>query len=274
MTIAAIAYRDLSSNLKANVTEALKHHPEYEKWAQSYQTNSPFDLPAYVFMRASTWPDEIKRHGNQYDHPQWHYVNLPLIPPNFPNQPSPSPNNDIVFAIGECEKMLKDKNTDPDARAVYLSWLIHLVGDIHQPLHCVSLVNSNYAAPSGDKGGNAFFVKPYEKGVSLHSIWDKGLGSSSNPRTEYNQAIELSAKLGRKSLGGSMKRNGAKEWSEESRKIALETCYLNGKLEGSLKAADAPTLPEGYTKNLKVVAEKQAVVAGYRLADEIKRDIR
>ena len=273
MVIAAIAYRDLPTSQKTNVSELLQHHPDYAKWAISYPTNSPFDLPTFIFMRASTWPDEIRRRGNKHDHPQWHYVNFPLIAPDFPNSPNPFPTNDILYGIGQCEQILKAKDTAPELRAIYLSWLIHLVGDIHQPLHCVSLVNSNYPAPQGDKGGNDFFVKPNTIGVNLHSIWDKGLGSSVNAKSQYNDAIELSAAYPRKKLPELSKYKNARSWSEEGREIAIQSGYLRGNLKGSTKATDAPALPEGYTKNLKLIAERQAAIAGYRLADEVRRSL-
>src|SRR5262245_45967206 len=74
MTIAAMAYRDLPKEDRAKVDELLKHHPDYSNWTNRYSAElSPVDLEAFVVMRASTWPDEIRRKGNPYDHPQWHF---------------------------------------------------------------------------------------------------------------------------------------------------------------------------------------------------------
>src|SRR5258707_10786824 len=141
--IAAEAYRQLSPALKSKVTEILKAHPDYEKWKESFTSESPnLDLATYIFMRSSTWPDEIRRHGNQYDHPKWHYVDYPLKPPAFPIEPHPEPTDDILFGLQQCEKTLADPKASAEERAVYLSWLIHLIGDLHQPLHCSSLVNN------------------------------------------------------------------------------------------------------------------------------------
>jgi hypothetical protein len=138
MIIAAIAYRDLPAKSKLAVNELLTHHPDYAKWAASCPTNFPADLPTFIFMRASTWPDEIRRRGNPHDHTYWHFINLPLIPPHFPDRPSLYATNDIVYGLDQCRKILQDKKADVETRAIYLSWLIHLVGDIHQPLHCVT----------------------------------------------------------------------------------------------------------------------------------------
>jgi hypothetical protein len=63
----------------------------------------------------------------------------------------------------ECEKTLSDTNADPELRAAQLSFLIHLIGDMHQPLHCASFFGPGY--PKGDRGGNDFYVKLGERGV-------------------------------------------------------------------------------------------------------------
>jgi hypothetical protein len=274
MTIAAIAYRDLSDSQRQTVTELLKHHPDYESWKQAWQMNIPdFDLDTYIFMRASTWPDEIRRRGSPYDHPEWHYIDYPLEPPAFPDKPSPFPTNDILYGISQSEKMIKDPNSSPEARAAYFSWLIHLVGDIHQPLHCSTLVNTNYPAPAGDRGGNEFYVKPAEAPVNLHSIWDRALGGTVNPKTQLNYAIQISTEKPRASLPELLKDTTPVTWSKESRAIAIESAYLRGKLAGSTQRDDAPALPESYTKSMKTIAEKQAALAGYRLADEIQKCI-
>jgi hypothetical protein len=95
-------------------------------------------------MRSSTWPDEIRRSGNQYDYPNWHFIDYPLRPPAFPLEPSPKPTDDVLFGVAQCERTLSDTNADPELRAVYLSYLIHLIGDMHQPLHCASLFTDAY----------------------------------------------------------------------------------------------------------------------------------
>ena len=88
MIIAAATYRDLTPKYQEKVTSVLKSHPEYESWAKAFESGpGNLDLAAYVFLRASTWPDQIRRHGSQYDHPHWHYINYPLKPAAFPFEP-------------------------------------------------------------------------------------------------------------------------------------------------------------------------------------------
>jgi len=275
MTVAAIAYGELSADEKHKVSNLLTHHPDYSKWTNKFSAElAPIDLETFVFMRASTWPDEIRRRGNEYDHPEWHYIDYPLEPPLFPDKPSPFPNNDILYGIAECEHTLTNRNALIEVRAAYLSWLIHLVGDIHQPLHCSTLVNADYEEPIGDKGGNSFFVKPNTAGVNLHSIWDKALGASVNYRSQFNYATRIVADNSRANLAELSKDLTPQSWSKESRAIAIENAYLHGNLHGGKTAATAIPLPEDYTRNLKMIAERQAALAGFRLAGEIKRFVR
>jgi hypothetical protein len=267
--IAAEAWRQLSPESKAEVIEVLKHHPDYQKWQSAYHTNASFNVYAFIFMKSSTWPDEIRRRGNKYDHPNWHFIDYPLRPPDFKFEPDNKPNDNVLYGVSECEKTLSDTNADPELRAAMLSFLVHLVGDMHQPLHCESLFTAEY--PTGDKGGNDFYVKPGQRAVRLHGIWDGLLGSSANTRTHWNYAIELENRFPRGSLPELTKDTTPKEWSLESRELAIDKGYLKGELQGSTNAANAPSLPPDYTKNAKAAAERQGALAGYRLADEIQK---
>lgn len=270
MVIAAEAFRELSPTLKFKAVKILTAHPEYEKWQKAFAAGLPdVDLETYVFMRASTWPDEIHKTPNQYDHPKWHYIDYPLRPLAFPMEAGPSPEDDILYGIAQCEKILSDTNSSPELQAVHLSYLIHLVGDLHQPLHCASLFNDIY--PNGDRGGNEFYVKPGVKGIKLHSFWDGLLGTSIYSSTQINYATKLISENPRTSLLELKKDKTPKEWSLESRTLAIEKAYLRGELKGSTRPETAPALPKDYTKEAKAVAEKQGALAGYRLSDEIQK---
>jgi S1/P1 Nuclease len=121
MIIAAEAYRNLSPALQARVTEILKAHPDYAKWETPYaKYGDSIDFATSIFMRASTWPDEIRRGGGadkQYDHPHWHYVDYPLTPPAFPMEPGPAPNDDVLYGIAQCEQTLSDTKASPKLKA-------------------------------------------------------------------------------------------------------------------------------------------------------------
>jgi hypothetical protein len=270
LLIATEAYQQLSSAQQAKVTEVLKAHPNYETWAGSFREETPgLDLGLLVFMKASVWPDEIHRIHSQYDHPHWHYIDYPLRPPSFPMEPEPAPRDDALFGFDQCEQGLTNASTTPELRAVYLAYLIHLIGDLHQPLHCGSLFDDQF--PNGDKGGNDFYVKPGSKGIKLHSFWDELLGTSNKLNVQVDHALEIRSRYRKSSLKELKRARTPKEWSLESRALAVEKVYLRGQIKGSTRADRAPDLPVGYTKMAKAVAERRAALAGYRLADEIQK---
>lgn len=269
MAIAAEAFQQLPPELKAQVFEVLKSHPEYQEWTNAYHPNPDFDLAAYVFMRSSTWPDEIRRSGSPYDHPEWHFIDYPLRPPSFPFEPGPQPTNDVLFGIAQCEQTLSDTNADPELRAAYLSYLVHLVGDMHQPLHCESFFDADY--PNGDRGGNDFYVKLDQGGVRLHGIWDGLLGEVESPTIQWQHATEILEDYPRASLHELKKDTTPESWSLESRKLAIKYGYLDGYLRGGTNFESALPLPGDYLSNAKSVAERRAALAGYRLADEIQK---
>lgn len=268
MLIAAEAFRQLSPELQAQAIEVLKAHPDYDEWIKSYHPNRMISRGAYVFMRASMWPDEIRRSGSPYDHPEWHFIDYPLRPPSFPFEADQQPTNDVLFGIARCEKTLSDTNADPELRAVCLSFLIHLIGDMHQPLHCCSFFSAAY--PNGDRGGNDFYVQRDGQGARLHGIWDGLLGTVPNPRAEWDFSLKIDAKYPRGSLPELAKDTTPKDWSLESRRLAIEDGYLNGDLKGSTNPATASALPPGYVTTAERVSERQGALAGYRLADEIR----
>ena len=267
--VAAEAFHELSPQLRAQAFEVLKAHPRFAKWQAAYHTNAPFSLAAYTFMRASVWADEIRRSGDPYDHPNWHFADYPLRRRMLSIEPRPAPTDDVLFGIAQSEKILADTNATAEVRAVYLAYLIHLVGDLHQPLHCASYYSDTY--PHGDRGGNDFFVKPAQAGIRLHSLWDGLLGTAANPRTQFKYAAELESRFPRKQLSELAAHTTPEAWSLESRELALDEGYMRGTLTEATNAESAGKLPEGYTKAAKVVAEHQAALAGYRLADEIQK---
>lgn len=277
MTVAAIAYRNLSPEVRQKATDLLKNHYEYSKWkAEIPENDKTMDEGIVAFMGASKWPDEIKYGNSTFNHKEWHYVDFPLIAPDFPIKPSPAPGNDIIYAIDYCTKTLKDPKTTDKAKAYWLCWLIHIVGDISQPLHCCCLVNDDFPAPMGDRGGNLIFVRQgTSKGVALHKMWDDAMGKTNGFHTKQlrgyvNQAIELDSEFKRDALGELKKNTTAESWARESRQIAVDRVYLHGQLKYGKTAESAVDLPDGYTKNLKMIAQRQVAITGYRLADLIR----
>jgi hypothetical protein len=288
--IAAMAYQQLPGAAQQRFMEILRSHPDFAKWRQDFnRLKSGFpaklDLGTYLFIRASTWPDEIRKSGNPFDHPAWHYVDYPVQQTDFGTGPEPAPDDDVLFGIRESQRVIRDAGATPQARAAHLSWLIHLVGDLHQPLHCAALINTTtYRLPEGDRGGNLFFVS--ESGnpnaVNLHSFWDGQLGKSfgstpPNPRTAFNNAAQLQGEHPRSSLPELGTATDVAAWSQESLAAATRHAYrfekkINGNvqltiLRGSANDRTAPPLPAGYGTQARSVSRERISLAGYRLAD-------
>jgi hypothetical protein len=140
---------------------------------------------------------------------------------------------------------------------------------MHQPLHCESYFDADY--PNGDRGGNDFFVRPEQRGVRLHGIWDGLLGTVENPVAQWRNAVKIQADYPKASLPELKKNTTPESWSLESRKLAIKYGYLNGRLRGSTNMETAHPLPEDYLSNAQGVAERRGALAGYRLADEIQQ---
>ena len=274
MIIAAHAWQEMEPVVRDRATEILQRHPEFQKWRTAYERGpKDVDFGAYVFMRASVWPDEIRRTGGPHDHATWHYINFPFTPPEFDSgkvEPLPQKEH-VLSAIARCGEILNDKDADAESQAVHLAWLLHLIGDIHQPLHTTALVTEDY--PTGDRGGNDFWIIAKRAPINLHSFWDGLLGSSKNMRELWNAATKLRA-----GQTGASPRDANEEdpnrWAYESRYSAFETAYLGGRLAGGKDAASAKRLPGDYPKQAKETAEARAYLAGVRTAARLTETFR
>lgn len=114
--------------------------------------------PDATMSSVSTWADEVRRPGTA----PWHYVNLPKGECNYRRERDCPDGRCVVAAITAQLAVLKSSAPDTE-RLVALKWVVHLVGDIHQPLH-VGLAS--------DKGGNLFQVRAFGRGSNLHAVWD------------------------------------------------------------------------------------------------------
>ncbi|WP_242093471.1 S1/P1 nuclease [Aestuariivivens sediminicola] len=109
----------------------------------------------------STYADEIKS-DDRYDRfYTWHYINMPLE--STYESSDKNPEGDMVTGINYCISVIKDDTASMDDKAFYLKLLIHLIGDLHQPMH---------VALEEDLGGNDFKVQWHYKASNLHRVWD------------------------------------------------------------------------------------------------------
>jgi len=117
----------------------------------------------------STYADEIKSEDAYDKYKTWHYANVP-----FDKKYSEVEKNlkgDIVQGNQTCIEKLKSKNTTEQDQSFYLKMLVHLVGDMHQPLHF---------GLKEDRGANDFDVKWFGESTNLHRVWDTQMIASYN----------------------------------------------------------------------------------------------
>jgi hypothetical protein len=198
MAAAYLAYQRLRPAIRNRVDSLLKLNPYYPKWLSALPTGTPeADTKMMVFMIAATWPDEIRSdpayvsdgldNGNTPDgpassqnigyadhllHKYWHFIDIPYSQDGTPLPPIPTPN--AKTQIGAFRAALSSPASD-DVKSYDLSWLEHLVGDIHQPLHAITRVSAD--APAGDAGGNLVTLCSAPCRNVLHLFWDRLVGS-------------------------------------------------------------------------------------------------
>lgn len=175
---ATIAWQQLSPTTQGELATLLRHHvalPDWEKQIQRGKTER-LVTPQALFAEASTWPDDLRRAARQNTPPadaaapvnaDWHYVNWPVD-----RGPAATRGGRLDREILRQAKRLGERRPAAE-RAEALAWLIHLVGDAHQPLHVATwpLADGRY-----DDGGLGFMVhdaaRPWLRESSLHLWWD------------------------------------------------------------------------------------------------------
>jgi S1/P1 Nuclease len=302
MTVAYLAYKQLTPATKARVKVLLQINPFYDRWAAAVPAGvSAADKDMIIFMLAATWADEIKgepgyitdgpNNGNTppgtaddnkntgYDdklrHKYRHFIDIPFSTPDgltLPAVPTPNAQDSIALFRGVIA------SADPDPKKSYdLSWLLHLVGDIHQPLHATTRVTS--ALPQGDSGGNSVKLSCTGCPNELHAFWDdavgvttklaapppeKGLPNPASIRTMIKAAKSFPAADATAAAVSS-----EAIWVQESFDAAKQTVYpgLVANSDGS------SSLTPAYKTAAKSLAKKRIALAGARLANLLNNEL-
>lgn len=154
----------------------------------------------------SNFADEIKADRRFREFSAWHYVNIP--PGKDYSNIEPSKYGDLVVGIQKCISMVKNKKNTKEDRVFYLKMLVHLIGDLHQPMHVGRLE---------DKGGNDIQVQWFGKGSNLHKVWDSNMINDYG--MSYTELVASLPELDKKEKIAAQ--NGTVlDWVEESQEIA------------------------------------------------------
>ena len=201
---------------------------------------------------ASTWADEHKREirGSA----PWHYVDVPLDEPKYDARFSGRAHKQgcIVDKIREFRATLKDPTRSVEERRKALRFLVHLVGDLHQPLH---------VGDNSDRGGNDTQIRFFDRGSNMHRLWDSDL-IEWNTRSEDVWLAEL-AELDTPEARAMAMRGTVEEWATESL-TAARGAYLVPTTGQRIKPGEK--LAKAYFDANLPVVRRRLCQAGLRLA--------
>ena len=256
MMVASIAFNRLNPRAKAKAQALLALPIE-----PTDKTNKTKD-----FVNAAHWADDIRDSPGFAQFAELHFIDTSFSSDGTPLPALPTPN--VVTALQENVAILKNPGSDQNAQAQALRFIIHFVGDIHQPLHSATRVSS--ALPKGDDGGNGVMLKVAGRSVKLHSYWDGGIGAFPRGGPGPNFAppalstigpAAAQAMAGNPATDPKLKLNDPTNfdgWAQESFALAKSTAYKG------MKNGVTPSAAYN-TKALKV-ARQRVAWGGYRLA--------
>ena len=278
LAIARLAWLRLSPCQRAACAEILKSHPHYREYLTADKP-AGISVDEWAFMRAAYWPDWVRsNYSDEYNRPTWHYITAAYVPPYSKLKASDlrgqQPN--IVTQIAACLEKIGSAHDVEEP--IHLCWLLHLVGDIHQPLHCASQLSE--AFPQGDQGGNLAIVRLMGgMPVRLHFAWDAMLGEELELAAFLKTVDELQAAEGEPAEAVSADRQAtAADWAREGFELAKTHVYLNGDLRPCHVDEQAhgsiPDLSGAYVQNAVSVARRRAAKAAHRLADSLSKSLR
>ena len=295
MTVAYVAYQKLAPSAKARVRNLLKLNPDYANWEKQIPAGtSAEDHDRMIFMMASVWPDDIKGESQYSDdgtdggntpggepssqntgysdllrHKYWHFIDTPFSPDHTALPPIPAPNAETQIVAFRAVLA----SAQPDKLKSYdLVWLLHLVGDIHQPLHAVARITKR--EPKGDAGGNR--VKLFGDAASnLHSYWDDLPGYECKFCSDKVPCVNRAIVLGKILPPVSSKEERSLDtaaWVKESFELAQTTVYRDPIGVDDQLYTIVPDSP--YEAEAHKLALNRVALAGARLAEVLNEELK
>ena len=189
----------------------------------------------------STWADEHRNPTTA----AWHYINFPKSSCTYDADRDCPDGNCVVEAINRQMDVLASRATN-EKRLAALKYVVHLVADVHQPLH---------AGYGEDRGGNTYQLQAFVRGSNLHALWDTGLIKNLDMTNET-----LVAKLGLVPSLANVVQLGAAGIAEESCKIVGTPGFYPDRKVGA-----------DYIERFTPVMEQRLAAAANRLAAMLNR---
>jgi hypothetical protein len=295
MAVDYVAYERLTPAAKTRVRDLLKLNPAYPEWEKQVAAGTPTeDHDRIVFMIAATWADDIKGdskysddgpdpntpdgasssqntgYGDLFRHRYWHFVDLPFSPDGAALPATPTPNAQTQIDVFRA--VLKSDQPD-ELKSYDLVWLLHLVGDVHQPLHATTRVTQ--AQPKGDAGGNNVKLVGHAA-ANLHSYWDDLPGSDCNFCSPNKiRCVDRATVFGQQAKPPSAKTAhdiNTADWVQESFALARSHAY-----HVPIGAGDGPytIIPQSaYEVSAYRLGQKRVALAGARLAEVLNHELK
>lgn len=204
-----------------------------------------------AMIAVASWADEVR--PERRETARWHSVNIPLDAKGYDPARDCRKGDCAIGAIERFQGVLADRSLLPAVRTEALKFLVHFVGDIHQPLH---------ASDNGDRGGSQTTVRAGRRSQTLHAYWDSGVVKRIAGGREALVGILLAGIDEGQAVLWS--RGRAADWAEESREIVRTVVYAGISGRGG---NDQPILLDGaYEKRAATVAAGRLRQAAIRLA--------
>ena len=286
-TVAFVAYKNLTHNpngpnARAKVDQLLRHHPDFQLLSAGLSSHDP-NFGLKVFIKAATWPDLIRDDPRFFDdtkpnatpkpllpgfpdmkvHRPFHFIDEPLTQDGSQTEPPSSPN--ALEVIQRMRNEIGNSAVPLNIQAYDLAWLLHLVGDVHQPLHCTSRFTQKHGVPGGDHGGNLFIIKPFMPPEAinpiknLHSYWDDLLGTNETQQAVSALAMGLMNTVPPENPIDLTEQ----DWINESFDLAKTFVYTIGADE---PGDPSPQITTAYNTKAMKFARQRMALAGFRLA--------
>jgi hypothetical protein len=208
--------------------------------------------PGETLADAATWADEHSREipGSA----AWHYVNVSISSPHYNAKDCPA-QGCVVSKIAEFRRVLADPHAPPARRRQALRFFIHLVQDLHQPLH---------VADRTDRGGNQLQLRfGRSESTNLHRVWDSGLlHRRFRDRDQPELVRELKALAGRPEAR-KWPKGRIEDWADESLNLGRRAYRLPGS-NRLLRSGDE--LGRSYEEAFLPLAMERLAQSGVRLA--------
>ena len=276
-----IAWQRMTPHTRENVIRILRAAPEDSQLSAFYKNYGPEtdDVKRReFFMLVPTWADIVRDRAfetryRKYHHSNWHYDDIfwKQVDGRVEHLTGFEEGGVAIPRLVEFDAVMRDPAASNADKAVAIAWILHLTGDLHQPLHTSARVTDS--EPKGDQGANLVLLTPEgtprDKQVNLHWFWDSIVGRNITFEDGMceREYIEMAAKKMIKahpfqSMQAKLNLQKFEDWRNES--FAYNNTIV---FSPDLKRFQMP--PEKYKKSAFKLAEERLALAGYRLGETL-----